>query len=356
MKKLVSESKYKKRNRAHAERLHKRNLTHKRKTKNRRKSFQKQRHVPSNKRIRKPPIVVPTDFRLMHNTDECLKFFNEIRSEQNASQITPLHKVIFLEMEGVENIDYASISLLIAISNHQRDKGITFWGTFPKNKECRNFFEDSGFLDYMKDQNGNPFKKAEMAEHIKIQTEKGRFSVEERKKMSLLFKKASQNLTGDVIRLHRLSTLFTEICGNSVEWSSARGKMRLVGMYMEEESVTFTAIDLGRGIISTIRRKFTHKLQEIFIVNKPVRILENAFNMKYGSSTGEINRAKGLVSVKTAYDERKIVNLCVITNNVILDFDDNRRSRKLKYPFHGTMYQWKITRECIENMVNDKNS
>ena len=49
-----------------------------------------------------------------------------------------------------------------------------------------------------------------------------------------------------------------------------------------------------------------------------------------------------------------ITKLKVLTNNVILHFDSDGRSKtfeKGKPRFKGTFYQWEMTGECINNLV-----
>ncbi len=124
----------------------------------------------------------------------------------------------------------------------------------------------------------------------------------------------------------------------------------LMGMYKVENKVIFTATDLGEGILKTIKRKFIHQIGDFFNSRKSPEILMRAFDQKYGSSTGEPNRAKGLPSIKYAFSTNKIANLQVITNNVKLVFSDSKKSMELSDYFTGTLYIWEVTKECLDSI------
>lgn len=84
--------------------------------------------------------------------------------------------------------------------------------------------------------------------------------------------------------------------------------------------------------------------------NSRLDILKGAFDKKYGSSTKEVNRNKGLPAVKSMMDDGAILDLVVLTNDVIWFCNNEQRSRnfdKGKARFRGTLYQWTITKDCI---------
>ena len=57
-------------------------------------------------------------------------------------------------------------------------------------------------------------------------------------------------------------------------------------------------------------------------------ILKGAFDKTYGSATKEGNRNKGLPAVKAGFKNEIIGKLKVLTNNVILHFDDDTLSKE----------------------------
>jgi len=150
-----------------------------------------------------------------------------------------------------------------------------------------------------------------------------------------------------------VKTIILEICGNSIEWSGTESRQWLLGVKYETNKVVFTVTDVGKGILETLYRRFTMRFFETFKSNDEV--LKGAFDKKYSSTTQEVNRNKGLPAVKANFDIGTINKLIVLTNNVILHFDNNTFSKtfvKGSPRFKGTFYQWEINNDCLNKLMN----
>lgn len=303
---------------------------------------------PFNNIIR-PSIKAPEDFRLIENTQECLTFFRSVRDATNLNCIRGQY-FIKISLANTIYIDYGAISILSAISDDLKYQNIALQGDFPENEQCKQFVVDSGFLNYMVDENNRPFKKADKSELVFF--EKGQMSLnqEDRKRISSIIKKVSYHLIGEYKNMPSIYSILLEICGNSLEWSDTQNKQWLLGVKYEEQKVIFTITDVGKGILQTLHRKWDKKLVDFFHKTDD-EILKGAFEKKYGSQTQMINRNKGLPSIKANYDEGKIEKLKVLTNNVLLHFDNDNLSttfNKGQTRFKGTYYQWEINSNCIK--------
>lgn len=364
MKKLFTEKDYKKRHLRHTQRSLRRNLASKEKRKvilraisgyngTEYKCNIVKRYSGINNTI-KEIVVAPRDFRLIENTKECLMFFRNIRSEENVSQIKNI-KLVRFSLKLVEQIDYGTISVLTAISDNLKCKNIILQGNFPHNTKCKQFIVDSGFLNHMFDENNRPFPKSEKSELIFFEKGCGVLSQDDNIKISNLVKNVVEHLTGKVEYLLSLKTIILEICGNSIEWSGTYNKQWLLGVQYEADKVVFTVTDVGKGILETLYRKFKKRVYDAFVNKSDEEILKGAFDKKYGSATQKVNRNKGLPSVKSNFQSGNILNLKVLTNNVILHFgnDINSKSFEKGSPrFKGTFYQWEMTKECINKINN----
>lgn len=299
--------------------------------------------------VNRPAIDAPKDFRLIENTQECLTFFRDVRDTTNVNYTRGL-SFIKISLANTIYIDYGAISVLSAISDDLKYQNITLQGVFPENAQCKQFVVESGFLNYMVDENNRPFKKAEKSELVFF--EKGQMSLnqEDRKRISDIIKNVSYHLTGERKNMPSIYSILLEICGNSLEWSDTQNKQWLLGIKYEDSKVIFTITDVGKGILQTLHRKWDKKLVDFF--NKTDdEILKGAFEKKYGSQTQMINRNKGLPSIKTNFDEGRIEKLKVLTNNVLLHFDNENLSTTFKRGetrFKGTYYQWEINNNCIK--------
>ncbi len=299
----------------------------------------------------KLPVIAPSDLRLIKNLDGCLEFFRDLRSDDYISRRGQL-KFVVMSLKEVTEIDYGTISVLTSLNDELGYNNILLRTILPENEDCKKFMIDSGYLNNLVDDYGKPFPKAEKSELIFFEKGTGFLSDEDSKKISLIVKNVVGHITGTPKYCQPIKTIILEICGNSIEWSGTDNKQWLLGIKYETDKVIFTVTDVGRGILETLYRKFTRKFFDIF--KSSDEILKGAFDKKYGSTTQEENRNKGLPAVKANFNQGKIQRLKVITNNVILHFDDDDQSREFKKGsprFKGTFYQWEMTNDCLTTII-----
>jgi len=300
----------------------------------------------------KLPVVAPADLRLIDNLDGCLEFFRELRSEENVGRRGKLRYVI-MSLENVTQIDYGTTSILTSLNDDLKFRTILLKTILPKNQACRDYMEDSGYLNNLVDGKGKPFKKTEKSDVIFFEKGTGFLSNADSMKISRIVKHVVGHLTGVEKYWPAVTTIILEICGNSIEWSGTGNRQWLLGVKYEPARVIFTVTDVGNGILETLYRSVDKRIFDTLQLKTSDSILKGAFEKKYGSTTQEENRNKGLPSVKLNFERGNIQNLKVLTNNVILHFDDDSRSRQFKrgYPrFKGTFYQWELTKACLKNL------
>lgn len=334
---------------------------HKRKVERIKNKRRNRKRIPATARRRKKsriddgrdslglPILAPVDFRLVNNSKECLRFFRDLRNEDNLNLIRNIHFVT-MSLQDVEYIDYAAISALTAISDDLKYKGIVLRGNFPKNPDVRRFIEDSGFLNHMVNNKNQSFPKPEKSELIFFEKGQGKLSDADNKKISDVVKSVVNHLTGAIAHFKPVRSILLEICGNSIEWASTDNKQWLLGVKYEPDKVIFTVTDVGRGILGTLHRRFGRQFFDILMKRDDAEILKGAFEKKYSSSSQESNRNKGLPAIKMSSDQGAILNLIVLTNNVILHFNNGTLSRVFdpgSPRFKGTIYQWEMMKECL---------
>lgn len=301
----------------------------------------------------RPTVYAPSDFRLTENPEECIEFFRDLRSDTYLGNVKN-RRVVMMSFKFINQIDYGTISILTAINDDFRTKGITLWSDFPENEDCKKYIEESGYLDRLFNSRGQRFPSTEKSDFIFFEKGSGVLSYEDNVKLSVAVKNVVKHLTGEEKYCLPLRTIILEVCGNSIEWSGTDSQQWLLGIKYYEDKVTFTVTDVGKGILETLHRKFRTVLVETFSKTAD-EILLGAFDKKYGSSSQEVNRNKGLPSIKVNFEQGIINALKVITNNVILDFQNGSRSKtfpKKAARFKGTFYQWEMTSECINKLLN----
>lgn len=298
-------------------------------------------------------VIAPRDFRVIENTEECLNFFRNLRNEDFTDRRSGIGHVR-MTLRNVEKIDYAAVSILTAISDDLKFNDIVLQGDLPESLDCSKFMIDSNFLNHMYNaKTAKRYRSETTSELIFFEKGCGKLSIEDNMKISKTIKNVVKHLTGRSNQCLSVKTIILEICGNSIEWADTKNKQWLLGVKYEDKKVIFTLTDVGRGILQTLHRRFPLKITDILSHKTDHQILEGAFEKKYGSSTKEANRNKGLPSIKANFEEKILSNLKVLTNNVILHFDNKSLSRTLDKGsprFKGTFYQWEMTEECINNI------
>ena len=302
----------------------------------------------------KEKVLAPIDFRFINNIEQCLLFVRNIRSKDYLTNVKG-NKSVEMNLENVKLIDYATISVLTAISDDLKYKNINFRGNFPSDPRCKNFMIESGFLNHMFDSNGNKISVKSKSDLIFFEKGTGKLLEKDNKKISEMVKNAMLHLTGESKHCLPIKTLILEICGNSIEWGNTTKKQWLFGLKYDSNKVIFTVTDVGLGILKTLYRKFGQKIEDVFTNKSNLEILIGAFEKKYNSSTKEENRNKGLPSIRINYEKSNIKNLIIVTNDVILQYDDLNKSKTFKKGsprFRGTFYQWEMDSDCINNIYN----
>ena len=287
---------------------------------------------------------VPESFSLYDSPEDVISFIN-----QTKEFIVKLNYKCRAEfnMQRVIFVDNGGIGMLLSLINFLSKHNVSSFGNAPINEIAREIFYKSVFFDHVKMILG---KSAKTNDVFMVQsgssTNTSIISAESRKIMKYL-------MGLDNSSYRPLYTLIGELISNSVEHANPlkKDKNWLLSVHYESDVVKIMVLDIGLGILATLRKKFHQKLLDLSTLTSDVQTLYNLFDKKYQSSTFESNRNRGLPTVKLYYDSNFITNLTVITNGVLLDFN-GIRSKKLNVNFQGTYYYWEISRSNIETWQN----
>lgn len=208
---------------------------------------------------------------------------------------------------------------------------------------------------------GRKFPPSQQSAHIFFERGRGQLSREENLKISDLLADAMEFMGGNIQHEIKLKTLLLEGCANSIEWGQTEGRQWMLGMKKEEKEggreVLFTITDVGKGILETLRRKLTDKFLNLVKFQTEHEILKLAFERKWGSRSGEVNRNNGLPTFRKACELGMIEDLRVLANNVILGFGDDEKAETFDRGFprySGTIFQWRVSANCLKQMVDIK--
>lgn len=311
-------------------------------SKRKKDKYRRDRNKPKYNSGNKIVLSAPKYFSLLDSPNEVIGFINKIDSL--LSNIKKISSVEF-DLKDVTKIDIGAICLFLSKLNDLSRNKIRYWGTFPEDKQCCEFINNSGFLDRMKDSNtGQKYSRKNKNLILNSGLDKT-----DNAATSKEIRKAVEYLTGKEGNYKPIYSIALEICANSVEHANDKRYKKnwlLSTSYMDKQ-VVFTMTDVGDGILKTIKRKVSKKVKELFFKDA-ISILTNVFDKKYESRTGDSNRNKGLPKIYKTSLEKYISNLIVVTNNVLLDFDNPNKSKILNKNFKGTFYYWILNEECIE--------
>ena len=291
--------------------------------------------------------VAPTDFRLLNNTQICCDFFRQLRKRAQRNQAKGIDQII-INFKHTHQIDFASIQVLNAIGEELMagTPKCLMRGFLPQDKKCKQYLIDSGFLEGKVNEYGIEFQPSRSTSKMKITVGQSLWTDRDGKNAVLIAEKTKQHLHGSKSPTFITITI-KEICGNSVEWGNSKHKQWILAAKFEKDCVEYVALDLGEGILKTIHRDFWQKISELGFTSDS-EILWNAFDKKYFSHSEDPNRHKGLPQIKWEFKQGHFKELYVLTNGVLLNFEDESKKLNMgRNGFHGTLYRWLITPDCI---------
>lgn len=311
---------------------------------------EKQDKISKNKytnRVENVTIDGGSAFTLFKNPENVLNIVNRLDKYKITSNKI---RNIRIDLSNIKEIDLGAISFLLAKVNElAKTQRIRIWGDAPSEPECKKIFYESGFLDYMTDLSGNKFKKQSENFIINVGSEKTR-----NENVGKTIERSIKFITGQETKYPPVYSIVQEICSNSVEWANPKKSKNtnwFLGVSYNNDSTnpvaTYIMTDVGFGIINTLNRRFG-KYIEALKLTKDTEVLEKAFDRRYGSKSGEANRNRGLPLIKDRFTKKYIEDLLVITNNVLLDFNNSANTKIMSDSLPGTFYCWKINLKCIE--------
>lgn len=295
-------------------------------------------------------VKVPSNFSLCNKAENVIRFISSI---DNGLKKNLSIKTIRFECRGISKIDIGALSLWLSKINELGAKRINIQGDFPEDSNIKDIFVKSGFLDQMKiigKRKTNERQNKNLMVCVGSSTTKNLAIGQE-------IKKAVKHLRGVDGTFKPLYSILQEICGNSIEHGNEKDRKKnwLMSTSYFDDYVLFSMMDIGEGILSTLRRKTSEWLfDKINFKKDDIDVLKGVFEGTYRSRTKELNRNKGLPMINRYSSFGYIEDLIVVTNGVLLDFCNSQNARQLKLNFKGTFYQLKLNKKCIEKWEKRK--
>lgn len=293
----------------------------------------------------KPSITasLSSDFRMIENTETVIRELNNIQNCRGSKQDQIRLNV---DIANVIRFDLGALTCLLSILRFTKN----YQGNEPSNPNCRKFFEDSGFLEWMRTIDGRRFPSTSSNNLI---FEPGRDKTSNAK-VGQEIKKAIKHLTSNESHFPPVYSIIQEICPNSIEHANIKSRDRnwLMGISYDTDKVCFVMVDKGQGILRTLKKSTVQHIGDAFA--DEITILSRAFGKQYQSASEDENRNKGLPTIKRYCDLGYVNNMTVITNGAMLNLSDESQSKKLGVEFAGTFYYWEITKDNYNKWRQNK--
>jgi hypothetical protein len=320
--------------------LNKKVERHKRKRKYRQKKLRLSKIKQKQKRrffSKYSEVIAPENLTLqLGYSEQVLKFIALLK------KLGKTEDVINIRLHNVIEIGEGAIGMLLSVMKELTNAGIALKGEKPNNISAKNKLEKSGFFKYMR---GYVSPENLNTKNIIIHT--GNITTSQEELEPAMFY-AMETVWGVQARCPELFGVIGEMLRNSCDHAFAKDSNVFwhlgVSHQEKENTVIFSFVDNGVGIIEKYNEnKSWYAVKDYFKSN--ATILLNAYKNGIESQTGLPWRGEGLPTIYELYEDNIITNLVVITNNVYLDFDNNK-FEEINVPFSGTYYFWKVNKNC----------
>jgi hypothetical protein len=108
----------------------------------------------------------------------------------------------------------------------------------------------------------------------------------------------------------------------------------------KNDRIQFAFLDNGAGIPTTVKKKFSERVNRLFGNNSSdCKLIHSALQGEYRTRMKDKWRGKGLPKIYDHYNNKYIENLHIISNHGYVDCK-NDVIKELNEKFHGTLLSW----------------
>ena len=306
--------------------------------------YEKQRYKDF--KIRKAPVI----FSIIDNCDGVIAFLNNLRKDYHS------RRKVFVDMQGVTKVTNESLCLLVSNMMLFRNGRIDFNGNFPKDKQACKIVIESGFLETLyRKKASNTVNKVSSAIYTYSDHRSHSATAD------AIIRSCSKFLWDEECTCSGVYNAFIELMTNTVEHADEiEGKQKwwvTATKDEENEKVTFSFVDYGRGIINTLtnanqkrHKNIVEKLLVKWLGNEAMllkEVMEGALTL---SEKGGSQYGNGLNSIYQDMVDNQLNNLVIITNNVFADVSKSKYSR-MNESFPGAFISWEINKNTKHELL-----
>ena len=285
-------------------------------------------------------VSAPSNFSIKDNALEMSDFFDKVVSFTNEKQ---KDAYIMFDLSKVENITADAIIYLLAVIKDLQKLGLAhhrFTGNLPNNQRAKEYFIQSGFLDYMQSKIQKDYTNSQCVQIISND------------KYNQLSTKTICDFTMKHCNTTKQSTRFLYVLINEMMLNTYQhayttidsNKLNKWYLFAQKEAnvLKYTFLDIGLGIPKTVQKKWTERLW-----STESAIISSALDGEFRTTTQKKYRGKGLPKIKECVKEHKLTSFTIISNKGFCKLVDKNgeliiEENELQKPIFGTIYYWEI--------------
>jgi hypothetical protein len=290
-------------------------------------------------------IEAPRNFSFVNNTEEVIEFFDKMHD------LFRNKKSVELDTSKCTSLTADTMTILISrLKDRSFTMGRSYRGNEPDDPKLRFIFAHSGFYDHVH----APRRRDKAQNFGSIERKKSKIVESPTAKALIHF--ATTTLFGQRRKLGGVYRVLVESMHNTVDHAHGRDiseKRVIPEKYKEvwwatvytdttEKKAKFTFVDNGVGIFKSKNVSILKSIVQSLSLKTDAEILLEMLRGEHTSRTGLPYRGKGLPGIYRAFQEGRLENLIVITNNVYANVGRGE-FRMMNRSFDGTFLHWEIS-------------
>ncbi len=283
--------------------------------------------------------VSPENFSIIENPDKTLAYFNDIiRVIKKPKRDTS----VFIDIENITNLTIDSVMYLLAIIFNLKRNPLRknyYAGNYPKNKEVRDIFEDSGFNNYIT--NHNKIKIEKKGDTVEIKSGKDINRVVAKEICDFVNRAFGTDLKYTKFLYNMIIELMTNTIQHAYNDNNILVNYWYIYVKNDVDAIKFIFLDTGSGIPQTITKKF----YENILIKQEYEYILSALRGEFRSNTKMAYRGKGLPKIYQLYLEKAISKLAIISGKGYCLIDNN--TIDMKQTLKGTLFYWELKKSNI---------
>lgn len=285
----------------------------------------------------------PNCFSFIQNAEETISYFNRIIYVIEQKK---LRQEFYLDASKISLVTTDALIYMIAVIYNIKANRVfsySFTGNLPMNKEAKDVFEKSGYLNYFK------IKRLQMPdsnEHIQIVSGKSVETDIAKRICDFVMEK----LHTDRKHTKIIYATLVELMSNTAKHAYQKDNKKMVACWYlyamhTNNKIIFSFVDTGEGIPNTIKKKVWERISSNIT---DAKMIEISLTESGRSETGLQNRGRGLPNLFMHVKKKELRDFFVLSGNGSCIYKEEEGKLYLENynsKLYGTIFSFSINME-----------